>query len=131
MKTCMRFIYIRIYAVYQSSPLCILVPALKLVFQVDDTLVPPSRRDRRLLSYSIPSRSRLVTINRSFRRSLMEREGDGAIPSEFALVYRGACISDPSSFVRSGAAISCHHYSRSRRVRCGGLLTTRALSNRI
>lgn len=97
------YTYIRGVSEFAATPLCILVPALKLVFQVDDTLVPPSRRDRRLLSYSIPSRSRLVTINRSFRRSLMEREGDGAIPSEFALVYRRACISDPSSFVRSGA----------------------------
>lgn len=131
MKTCMRFIYIRGVSEFAATPLCILVPALKLVFQVDDTLVPPSRRDRRLLSYSIPSRSRLVTINRSFRRSLMEREGG---MEQFHLNLRSfteerALAIPLRSFGRG--PISCHHYSRSRRVRSGGLLTTRALSNRI
>lgn len=44
------YTYIRGVSEFAATPLCILVPALKLVFQVDDTLVPPSRRDRRLLS---------------------------------------------------------------------------------
>lgn len=44
------YTYVRGVSEFAATPLCILVPALKLVFQLDDTLVPPSRRDRRLLS---------------------------------------------------------------------------------